>query len=531
MNKIISILSILLLPIYALYGQEDITISDVEVVKAFEAKLIDAKRVSTSPIIPDMELTDPRYQYNINIIPLELEYPDPVIRPLAMKTDPRKEPKMAWLKAGYGTLLHPYIDAGYNLFIEDLYSASVYGHYEGGKQTIDNDIYRSYSQLDLRAEGTYFLHPTMSIFTNVGYSREKRSIGFTDAVSRSFDHLTVGGGIRNTEPIRDNIFYSVGLDFNLLNESTEEITETVISIPASFSYKISDLGLFNITNDFEFSKAFDTYDASVVNQLNAHYKNTTGSLSYKIGGDIIHSKNSKSIFPDLLFSYALLDRKLNLELGSDQDYYRYNMQGLYLANPYYLFSKTIDDINITRSIFAGANGKLSSFSFEARGGYKLLSNIYSFVNSSADATYFENQNIPITKSTAVFMEGNLSYKWSDWLSVSGNLTQHFYNSDIEIYHLPNVEARTKIMLHDPKLKWNVYSSLQFTDKVTVLNTRTNAVENLNSQIDFSLGGDYFILDNLGLYLEANNLFSNNYERWNGYRDFGINFYGGIKLKF
>ncbi len=531
MNKIISLFTILLFPIYTLYGQEDIIISDVEVVKAFEAKLIDAKKVTVSPIIPDMELPAPSYNYDINIIPLELEYPDPVIRPLAMKTDPRNEPKMAWLKTGYGTLSRPFVDAGYNLFIEDLYSASVFGHYEGGEQTLDNNIYRAYSQLSLSAEGSYFLHPAMSIFADVGYSRENRSIGLSDAISRSLDHFKIGGGIKNNEPIRDNIFYSVGVYFNLVKESIEEITETTLSIPAIFSYKISEKGIFNISNDFEFSKAFDTYDASVVNQLNAYYKNTSGLITYRVGGDVIQSKNNKSVFPDVLLSYALLERKLNISVGSDQNYYRYNLLGLYRANPYFLFSNTVDDINVSRSIFAGANGKLFSFSFESKGGYKLLSNIYSFVNATSNDSYFENQNIPSSNSTAIFIEGNVLYNWSNWLSLSGSITQHFYNNDIEIYHLPNLEARSKIMLHGSKLKWNAYTTLQFTDKVTVLNTSNNAVEDLNAQIDFSLGGDYFILDNLGIYLEANNLFSNNYERWNGYRDFGSNFYGGIKLKF
>jgi len=531
MNKLHITLYLLLVNFTAVYLQDDITINDVEVVKAFDAKLIEAKKIPISPVIPDTNIPAPNYNYDVNIIPLDLTYPDPIIRPLAMKPDPRNEPKMAWLKGGFGTLVRPYLDLGYNIFIEDLYNASLFAHYEGGQQTMDEDIFRSYSDFSIDLEGAYFLLPKMSVYSHIGFNKRNRSLGTTDSLYQSFSSFFVGGGIKNPEALNDKLFYNIGLDFHLNKEQAEDITETIITLPANIAYEFSDMGLFSVSNTLEFSKALDTYDAGVVNQLNASIKNTRGAFSYALGGDVIQGSDQRSIFPSVLLSYAIMDNKVNVELGSDQSYYRYNIEGLFNANPYFLFSESNDEINISRNIFLGANGKISNLSFSGRGGYKLLSNIYSFVKNDSAAITFTNSNNENNKSTAVYLEGNLLYEWQDWLSISGNISQHFYNSDIELYHLPSLEARTKLIITGNKSKWHFYSTLQFTDKVTALNITDQTTLDLNNQIDFSLGGDYFIIENLGLYLEANNLFSNNYERWQGYKDFGSNFYGGIKLKF
>lgn len=533
MNKIRRTIYLLLLAFTAMHSQDNITINDVEVVKAFDAKLIEAQKVSINPVIPDIDIPAPRYQYDINIEPLDLNYPDPIIRPLAMKPDERKEPKMAWLKAGYGSLKKPYVDLGYNVFIEDLYDASFFGHYEGGSQSIDDQIFRAYQNLNLKAMGKYFLIPKMSVFGFVNFDQDKRSLGITDAATRNFNTISLGGGIESPESISGNIHYQIGLDFKLIKESTEDITETIIGIPATVDIQISDQGLFSITNNFEFSKALDTYDAGITNQLNGYFKNTNGNFTYKLGGGIVAARDQQSIFPSLLFSYATLANKLNIEIGSDQSFYRYNVYGLYQANPYFLFSNTIDDVNISRKIYLGANGKIANVSFNSQAGYKLLSNIYSFVNTDTTNVFFENAQDSPLESTAIYLEGNMRYEWNNWLTIDGNLTQHFYSTkdDLIIYHLPNLEIRTKLALSGNNNKWNFYTTLQFTDKVSALNLTTQNLENLNNQFDFSLGGDYFFHKNFGLYVEANNLFSNHYERWNGYRDFGSNYYGGIKLNF
>jgi len=57
-----------------------IEVDQVEVIKAFEAKLEDAKKISIQPKIKPIIPVEKTYDYNITIVPLSIEYPDPVIK-------------------------------------------------------------------------------------------------------------------------------------------------------------------------------------------------------------------------------------------------------------------------------------------------------------------------------------------------------------------------------------------------------------------------------------------------------------------
>ena len=74
----------------SVYGQVDSTkldIKQVEVVKSFEANLEQANIVVVKPVSPAQKVFNPKYEYDISIVPLELKAPDPQIKPLAMNPD------------------------------------------------------------------------------------------------------------------------------------------------------------------------------------------------------------------------------------------------------------------------------------------------------------------------------------------------------------------------------------------------------------------------------------------------------------
>jgi hypothetical protein len=59
----------------------------------------------------------------------------------------------------------------------------------------------------------------------------------------------------------------------------------------------------------------------------------------------------------------------------------------------------------------------------------------------------------------------------------------------------------------------------------------NLPDEPNLLFDISLGADYFLTKNIGLFLHLNNLATNKYRRWYGYPGFGLNVLGGITARF
>ena len=78
------LVSILASPLFA---QEDLPGGQVDVIKSFDARLLDTERQSIKPILPPLDTATRPQIYNILTKSLTVEYLPPKIRPLAMKGD------------------------------------------------------------------------------------------------------------------------------------------------------------------------------------------------------------------------------------------------------------------------------------------------------------------------------------------------------------------------------------------------------------------------------------------------------------
>ena len=81
----------------------DLPAEEVEVIKSFEARIENARKVNFNPSsVPGKAKT--KFDYDVIIRPIELVYPDPVIKPVAMVPDQNPEKSNGFLKLGYGSL-------------------------------------------------------------------------------------------------------------------------------------------------------------------------------------------------------------------------------------------------------------------------------------------------------------------------------------------------------------------------------------------------------------------------------------------
>ena len=129
------ILFIISQPLVAQQDSTKLQINQVEVIKSFEANLEDARKVVVKSVIPVPKEYKPTYQYDISIVPVELKYPDPQVKPLAMNADGPFVVKNGFIHAGYGLLKNPEILAGYHFAKKDRYDAGIQINYESLNNT------------------------------------------------------------------------------------------------------------------------------------------------------------------------------------------------------------------------------------------------------------------------------------------------------------------------------------------------------------------------------------------------------------
>ena len=64
---------------------EDLESGSVEIIRSFDARLLDSEKINLNPSLPAVDTSSKRQRYNIPIQTLDIKYPPPRIRPLALQ--------------------------------------------------------------------------------------------------------------------------------------------------------------------------------------------------------------------------------------------------------------------------------------------------------------------------------------------------------------------------------------------------------------------------------------------------------------
>lgn len=520
----------------------NIEVDQVQVIKAFEAKLEDAKQISLKPNIEAVIPKQKSYDYDITIVPLHIEYPDPVIKPLAMNPDEPKPVRNFYSRIGYGDLNSPYADLSYHGQRGDEWDYTVSGHYYGADDS-DEIKFRKFSEANLNINVGYTLsenHKLSFDFAGALHSRNRYDTAFVNQndilleedVQRRILTTKARVGINTIETTEANFNYGVGLTGQRIKYSKNlEYSENGIGLDFFIDNVLSSG--FKIFVKGEGALHSITYASGGTRDRKAFTANpgiglTIGNFHLDAAADFFVDGEQTSPFVDIKASYSLLDNSLQIYAGVDQTAMGNTLWNHYANNPYANGFIEIDKTTLTRRYFGGVAGKLKDFlTFNFMGGY----------GDVKDQFYYDNVAIfrmivKHTDMTNVFLSGNIEFNVSDEVVVGANMTQNFFSLE-ELDRLPNTpefryRGYSNIKLLEDKLTLNI--DINLMDKVSYL--AENGAEILgNNQIDLSFGADYFFTENFGLWVRANNLLDREYLRYNNYPEFGRNFLGGLLVKF
>ena len=213
------ILSIFILPFYlGLNAQElatekatdtipeGISVDEVQVVKAFEANLKKARNYDVKPEIPTIPVTHPNYKYKLTLTPIKIDYPEPQLRPLAMKPDDPFDVNRFYAKLGYGTIQNPWVDISYSDVQKESHYFGIGAHYDAADQS-KKYLYKKHQNLGLGLSGGLMALGENMLYLDMGVEQKKRfyyqgpswqdSIFSEESSKRNINAFNLNLGLKN----------------------------------------------------------------------------------------------------------------------------------------------------------------------------------------------------------------------------------------------------------------------------------------------------------------------------------------------
>jgi len=370
-----------------------------------------------------------------------------------------------------------------------------------------------------------------------GYQRPPEGIEVDrDTIRQTLNRFGVKLGLENTEP-NSLIDYKVVTMLNMIKDryNASEIdwgTNLQTSLPVTESlYAIFDA-------DAYVSQRVDSDETFGRNMFRVRpsFKYVDDIFSLTVGLNVVNETdngldvNRTRAFPVVNLDLALLPG-VHIKAGYNGDIVRNTLRSFLAENqwlgPNLLVANTIKNSDI----FAGIKGESDGFNYEAKVAFTNYKNFYYFNNSLSDTTRF-SAIYDSGKTNVLTISGEAGYQFGDLFNTS-------VKTSFSDYGVSNVEEPW----HRPRFQFSWFNALTVSKKLFITtelytytgikgaNFQTGEIRKLPAIADLNLKIDYLLTRNFSAFVNINNIFGKEYERYMNYRQQGLNFVGGLSFSF
>ena len=541
-----------------LLAQSDLPGEEVEVIRDFDARLIETEKVDVKPVLPKSTNTTKTQTYTIPSRSLAVEYLPPKIRPLAMKGDELPKQYNGIIKAGYGIPSSPFVEASYFTLYEDILNlGGTFRHHSANFDNIEN---QRFSNTEGELKGTYYHENGFAINGNLGYSSDQvhyfgynenvdaDSIGVNrEQVKQNFNTLQIGGSFFNGERTQGDLNYRAGFNFSNTRDNFA-VSENNFDAHLGVTKWIADRHALNvgIKTDLTRYKDGDNVNSDSLKQtlnnfyLTPNFVYHADAFKVKVGANLVAVDGDFDFFPDVEASANIVGNKFTVFAGAEGSRQKNTLKSISAYNP---FIKTFGSLQIANTdyyhFYGGIRGAFGAFNYKGQVGYKsvnslpLYLNIYDdFITTAVGQVSLDRLRVLYDDGNIFNIQGSVSATLFKGFDAIGTVSVNAYDMDNEekAWHLPATELNVSanyLMLED---------RLRLRGELFVANgvpyqTPEGTADNLNALLDVSAEAEYRITEHFSGFLQVNNLLDNNRERWNNYQTYGLNVLLGLQARF
>jgi len=519
-------------------AQDSTKAKEVNVTSQFKPTLKEAAKINFNATPPAADTSRPRLQYSIPNQNLALGFQPGSLKPLALEVDSggnwRNE---SYVKIGYGNFKSPLVQAGVSFGDGKNIGLNIYAKHNAAKGDIPYQDY-SNSVVDLNA----FLKSAKNLQWNVRFGGQKEiynKYGFQpktmvfpeDSIEVKYQTWRGRVNFHNIKRTDLGLSYSPEVKIEAFNDQLNNSeSNTYINLPLQKSLGNSVEVNVAATANLSRYKANDK-DGIANNYFYISPSVLFGKENLNVSAGLRPSWDNGQfkLLPNFLVEFKTANYPFSFQVGWTA--YLRNSGFQYQAglNPWIWAPETVNNTKVEER-YLGLKGSIADhFSFSAKAALNIFNNQPLFVNDTASGKSFRTLNESELKVFSV--GGELGYTIGEKFSLISNLSLNGFDmkDQAKAWGLLPLEWKTTMRAEVLKDLY-VNSSLYIFDGPWSL-TKQGKTNNLPMASDLSAGLEFKVYRNIKLWMQFNNIFNKEYQRWNQYPVYGFNFLGGVVFSF
>jgi hypothetical protein len=528
------------------YAQQNVPDQSQDVVKNFDAKLLESEKIRVNPVLPPVDTTTKAQSYSVPNKVLVVDYQPPRLRPIGMATEKIPPQYNGYAKLGYGFPNSPYGELAYRYGNPKQYLVGLnVKHHSAEDKKLQN---QKFSKTGVALNGTFYADVGIAVDAKLsydndinhyyGYNKVRDTSFLANAVKQSFG--VFGASIRAYNSVRTvaDFNYALGLGFTTLSDNFTS-KESDFNIKLEATKWFAERHPLSIILRTDFTK-YDTADTGSKSQtLNNFYVQPSftfkgGIYSIKLGANLISHEDVFYPKPDIEANLNLAGNKLSIFAGVRGDFTKNSYRNLTRYNPFIFSRQKIKNTDVME-YYGGIKGSLSGFDYSAQAGFSNNKNLALFLS---DTTDLRRRFKVLYDTVGIFnIRGAITMRPTKDMELTATVSQNVYQKAKEIaaWGLPSLDINVGakyMIINDPKTNTvaSIKAGIFVQNGVNFINKAKQA-DRLNGLFDLSLGGELFFSKNIGVFFDANNLLNLKRERWYNYPTFGLNILGGVTARF
>lgn len=542
MKYIVPVIAMLLISTILQAQSTGLPGEEVDVVKEFNARLIETNRVRIDPELPPLNTEVPLQTYNISGKVLNVQYLPPRIRPIALDRVDQGPVYNGYAKLGLGFPQMLLGEASYDFINNEQIDIGVDVHYLTANNS-ENTENQQFSNLNTLLSGTVYSDKGFAVDLEGGYDRRivhfygynERDDEFDseltfeeDDVRQRFSMVHGGARIYNSEPTVAGINYHAELNAYFL-EDNYAARETGFLINVGGSKWFGEEHGIKLDLITDFTSYNDTLDQNLNNFfLNPSYEYHADRFRAQVGFRLASHEDEFYILPNVEGSFNIVENLLTAFAGIDGNLQKNNFRNLTEINPF-LDSRNIVENSFVNHFYGGVKGEYLGMDYRVQVGYENVDNLALFVSNQDSVPRF---NVLYDTANVISLNAEVVFPLLTNLELIGQVTYRVYDLEREDkpWHLPalSISGRAAYTMLDGSLK--LFGDVFLENGVPVRNADGTS-DNLNALFDISAGGEYFFTDQIGAFVQVNNIANNRRQRWRYYPVLGLNAVVGVSARF
>ena len=509
--------------------------SVIEVIQTYKPQVRAASRPEWVPQLPATDTTHPVFKYAVPQQPLFYSYHSDPLKPLALGKDTVPLPLPNYVMAGVGNLTTLFLDAGIGGYSAPGYETFLHVHHLSQKGSVK---YEQSALTGLEAEGLLHRehgdwHSTLGLERNqyyyYGYNHALYDYNNTDSLKQTFFDLSATADYKRKEEGESliDMHPKIDADYYGARFKTHEL-DLGFDVPMSVEIKDDLEGKLNVFGHFAgltadtLSKSNILFGLAPGAELKREHYSGHAYLGLAFGqGGTAH------LLPDVVGCVEIPNSPIKVSAGWSASEYRNTYKELTTENPY-LFGNYKPVQTRKDELFVKADGQLGQLNFAGRAGWDNFKGLPGFLDTVGDRKQF----MPVYDTvSALFFELAAKYLMADRyvVGLSAVYRNYYQGTSQHPWELPGLTLRADGAI-SPMAGLTVSAYLSVMQGIYALDTK-NKVSELQPITDFGCNGEYRLNLQFSAFLQVSNMLNSHYQRWMGYDSYGINIYGGVRMKF